>query len=418
MFRKKGLIYLIVFNSLLISAQDKLKVSYRGLKRTKSAFIEKVSIIKDQTQLDTVKIEKDLQNLIRLPSIAEASYRIETDSKTLKKRLVYDFVENHTLIPVFQLWTAVNQVSFRLGLKEFNLLGKYKEVGGFYQYNGFHSFGATYKDPFLFSNKLGVLVDTKRITTIEPLYKDDFRVEYQYTISSLQTGLLYQPTIQNSIYAGVTLFEEHYKYHSGTLFEGAPFEYKPFKLLTNVSHDYYHLDYDYYFLEGWKNSTLAQLVPVSPDQSLFWTLSNDISYFKRWAKRGNWATRLRVGFSNNNPTPFSAFAIDNNQNIRGIGNLVQRASAVLALNTEYRHTLFEKGWFVIQSNVFADLGAWRLSGNSFDDFTNQKNQAIFSGAGIRLIHKKIFNAILRIDYGFNLKEMNQSGLVFGIGQYF
>ena len=40
------------------------------------------------------------------------------------------------------------------------------------------------------------------------------------------------------------------------------------------------------------------------------------------------------------------------QNIHGIGNLVKRGSGVWALNTEYRHTLIKKKWFVLQANSF------------------------------------------------------------------
>jgi hypothetical protein len=37
---------------------------------------------------------------------------------------------------------------------------------------------------------------------------------------------------------------------------------------------------------------------------------------------------------------------------------------------------------------------------------------------LRFIHKKIFNAIFRIDYGFGLTQGSSRGIVFGIGQYF
>ncbi|TYA84607.1 outer membrane protein assembly factor, partial [Seonamhaeicola marinus] len=46
------------------------------------------------------------------------------------------------------------------------------------------------------------------------------------------------------------------------------------------------------------------------------------------------------------------------------------------------------------------------------------NLKIYSGLGLRFIHKKIFNAIFRIDYGLGLTENASQGLVFGIGQYF
>ena len=50
--------------------------------------------------------------------------------------------------------------------------------------------------------------------------------------------------------------------------------------------------------------------------------------------------------------------------------------------------------------------------------SENENIRVFTGLGVRFIHKTIFNAILRLDYGFNVQDFNHHGLVFGIGQYF
>ncbi|WP_320241133.1 hypothetical protein [Tenacibaculum sp. 1B UA] len=153
-------------------------------------------------------------------------------------------------------------------------------------------------------------------------------------------------------------------------------------------------------------------------QDDFLIFLNDFFYFKRLGKKGNWANRLRVGLSSNDDTPFAPFALDNNLNLRGVGILVDRGTGSIVCNTEYRHTLYEKKWFVIQSNVFVDAGTWRNPGGSFDDFINSDNMKVYSGIGLRFINKKIFNAIFRIDYGHGLTKNASKGFVFGIGQYF
>ena len=68
--------------------------------------------------------------------------------------------------------------------------------------------------------------------------------------------------------------------------------------------------------------------------------------------------------------------------------------------------------------MFTDFGTWRTPGGELSDFTKKKNIKVFSGVGVRIINKKIFNAIFRIDYGFELTDGKGKGLVFGIGQYF
>ena len=145
---------------------------------------------------------------------------------------------------------------------------------------------------------------------------------------------------------------------------------------------------------------------------------NDLLYFKRISNKGNWANRLRLGVATNSESPFAPFALDNNLNVRGVGNLIDRGTAVMLLNTEYRHTIYEKGWFALQGNAFVDSGTWRTPGGDFGDFVDSENIKIYPGIGLRLIHKKIYNAIFRIDYGVGLGENSSKGIVFGIGQYF
>jgi len=144
---------------------------------------------------------------------------------------------------------------------------------------------------------------------------------------------------------------------------------------------------------------------------------NDFAYYHRIGKRGNLANRLRLGLASNLDTPFAPFSVDNNLNVRGVGNTIDRGTGVIILNSEYRHTLIDKDWFILQSNVFVDAGSWRNPGGDFSDFSQDQNIRVFPGVGFRFIHKKIFNAIFRIDYGVGVTE-RANGIVFGIGQYF
>ena len=117
-------------------------------------------------------------------------------------------------------------------------------------------------------------------------------------------------------------------------------------------------------------------------------------------------------------SPFAPFALDNNINLRGVGNIIDRGTGSFVINTEYRYTIYEKKWFVLQSNTFVDLGSWRKPGGNWNDFVASENFRIFPGVGLRFIHKTFFNAIFRIDYGIGIHENGAKGLVFGIGQYF
>ena len=180
-----------------------------------------------------------------------------------------------------------------------------------------------------------------------------------------------------------------------------------------------NLDYYYQYIDGFKSQFYGQYVTSENEyQNDFLVFWNDFFYYKRLGDKGNWANRLRIGLSSNSNTPFAPFALDNNVNLRGVGILVDRGTGSIVWNTEYRHTLYEKKWFILQGNVFTDFGTWRNPGGELSDFVDNDNIRIYSGVGLRFINKKIFNAVFRIDYGYGLTQNASKGFVFGVGQYF
>jgi outer membrane protein assembly factor BamA len=185
---------------------------------------------------------------------------------------------------------------------------------------------------------------------------------------------------------------------------------------------YNNLDYYYQYIKGFKSILYTQYVTSNnPFQKDFFITWNDFFYYKRVGDTGNWANRVRFGLSSNENTPFAPFALDNNVNLRGVGILVDRGTGSFVWNTEYRHTILDKNWLAIQTNIFTDMGSWRNPGGAFNDFFDRKNVMVYSGFGLRFISKKIYNATFRIDYGFRLTNnagKSKGGLVFGIGQYF
>jgi len=191
------------------------------------------------------------------------------------------------------------------------------------------------------------------------------------------------------------------------------------KWLFKTVYTYDDLNYFYQYINGFKSQLYAQYVvsenEYQEDFIIFW---NDFFYYRRIGQKGNWANRLRIGLSTNTESPFAPFALDNNINLRGVGILVDRGTGSIVWNTEYRHTLYENNWFVLQSNIFGDFGTWRTPGGSLKDFVKSENVRVYSGVGLRFINKKIFNAVFRIDYGHGLTKNGTKGFVFGIGQYF
>jgi outer membrane protein assembly factor BamA len=392
----------------------------QGNKKLKTSFVQKISNIKAGVVLDSSVIEEDIRLLKRLPSIAHASYQVFAAEEPNEYNVFYNIVENFTIIPTANVYTTNDdEFAYRLGLYEFNLFGQNITFGGFFQKDIYNSYAVNFRAPYLFSRNLGLTINYQDLTTLEPVFFNDTSADYKYNNESLEVLGLYQLNFTNRFEFGVNYFTEDYAYNSGATDSNIPQALRVHKLLYKVIYEYNNLNYDYQYIDGFRSVFNFQYV-TTRDNSLpeFLIGWNDFHYFKRVGVRGNWASRLRLGIATNNETPFSPFSVDNNLNLRGVGNTIDRGTAAIVLNTEYRYTLYEKNWFSLQGNTFVDVGSWRNPGGGLGDFSESQNIRVYPGVGLRFIHKKIFNAIFRIDYGIGITPDATQGLVFGIGQYF
>ncbi len=395
-----------------------INIEIEGNKRTKTSALTKLLDCIEGEALDSLSIQKDIVRLKRLPSIADANYQVVEQEEGYK--VIFEVQENFTLIPSANIYTTNDdEFAFRLGLYEFNLFGRNITLGGIYQNDIYSSYVANIRAPFLFGKKAGLAFNYSNITTEEPVFLENGIADYKYNNTSYEVLGLYQFNLQNRIELGVNYFNEDYQYKEGVTDPNVPQDFDVNKLLYKLIYEYNNLNFDYQYVSGFRSILNAQYVisteDILPDFTIWW---NDFLYYLRVGQKGNWASRLRVGLASNDESPFAPFAVDNNLNIRGVGNIIDRGTGVIVLNTEYRHTIYEKDWFVLQSNVFVDGGSWRNPGGDFDDFGDSQNFRLYPGVGLRFMHKKIFNAIFRIDYGYGVTEDATNGFVFGIGQYF
>lgn len=418
------LLFLFLLFSTSFFSQDKIitDIQIIGTTKTKVSFLKKLLSTKIATVLDSTSIGNDVIFLKRLPAISHAYYQIETlENNNVSLKITVE--ENFTIIPDINFWTTTNQqFSYRIGLYEYNLFGKNITFGGFYQRNRFDSYGINFKAPNLFSKKWGLSITHQNWKSEEPLYFDEKTANYLYNNVSFEVLGLYQINLKNQLNFGVNVFREKYQYLSGAKDASIPQNLDLDKILLKMVYTYDDLDYFYQYLEGFKSVLYTQFVTSdNPYQKDFFIAWNDFFYFKRFGEKGNWANRMRFGLSSNEKTPFAPFTLDNNINLRGVGILVDRGTGSFVLNSEYRHTIYDKNWLAIQANIFSDIGSWRNPGGELNDFFEEDNIRIYSGIGLRFISKKIYNATFRIDYGFsvlNQKNNSNGGFVFGIGQYF
>lgn len=393
-------------------------INIEGAKRSKISSLKKLIALESGSVLDSVIIANDIDRLKRLPAISNADFEVFQMDNGYE--IIYRVEENFTLIPFANLFTSSNDdFAFRIGLQEFNFLGRNITLGGFYQFDNFNSYGLSIRAPYLFSPKLGLAVNYHDFKTQEPVFFDNTTADYKYNNRGFEVLGLYEFNFTNRIELGFSLFTENYSYLFGATNSLVPQELKVDKHLFKLIYDHNELKYFYQYLEGFRSTLNLQYVGSSNSNLPEFLIGfNDFTYFHRIGQKGNWASRLRLGLASNVETPFAPFTVDNNLNIRGVGNTIDRGTGAIVFNTEYRHTLIDRDWFVLQSNVFVDGGSWRNPGGGFGDFADSLNIRVYPGVGLRFMHKKIFNAIFRIDYGYGITKDPSRGVVFGIGQYF
>jgi outer membrane protein assembly factor BamA len=420
--------YFFLFSFLWISnsffSQEKIvnDVQFKGNIRMKTSFLKKILSTKKDGVLDSISLEKEIIQLKRLPAISHAYYEV-FHSHDAYYNIFINVEENFTIIPEVNFWTTTNQqFSYKLGLYDYNFLGRNIAFGGFYQNNGFDSYGINFRAPNLFSKKWGLSINHQDWKSEEPLYFENETANYLYNNISFEVLGIHQINLKNEINFGVNFFREKYQYLSGTINASIPQRLSLKKTLFKLVYTYDDLDYFYHYTNGFKSILYAQYVITENDfQNDFYIFWNDFFYYKRIGEKGNWANRLRFGLASNENTPFAPFAVDNNLNLRGVGILVDRGTGSIVLNSEYRRTILDSKGFAIQTNIFSDIGSWRNPGGTLNDFVQSKNIRVYTGVGLRFISKKIYNATFRVDYGFNLlnqENNSRGGLVFGIGQYF
>lgn len=416
-------IIFIVFSFLmpiLSSAQIRIDtIEFQGIKKTDASYLNRFLDSQTNTLLDSTTIQSDVQAFKNLSAISNATFRI--DSTAEQTRLVFELEEALTFFPIINFGVIRNNFWFQLGFTDVNWLGQGIQLTTFYQNNDSrHNFSLYTRIPYLKGSRWGGSFSFLKFASVEPLYFNNATVFYNY--DNISTGLtgIYELSRQQFIEFGGTYFVENYKKNSRHDNETTPGpdELRQPKSLVKLLHQINKIDYHFFYLSGLYNNINAQTVYSFNDETWFHIVLSDTRYFRRVGKKGNLATRLRLGISTNNDTPFAPFVLDSHVNIRGSGNRIDRGTAVVVLNIEYRHTFFDKKQWAGQVVTFSDFGTWRSPGLGLDNLWDSGSFRHFVGGGARIIYKKAFDAILRIDYGIDVYNFQERGLVLGIGQYF
>lgn len=416
--------WMLLFCSTAMIAQNKdskkiQAIQFEGLKRTQTAFLAQYIKSKIGRPLDINVLQEDVQRLKNIAGIGNTTHQLDTLATGI--RLTFQVEEVRTLLPILNFGGIKGNIWFQAGFSDINWQGKGQSLSVAYQNNDSrHSGNIYYKVPRINGTNWGFTTSLTKWSSREPLFFPAGTVNYDYDNNGIGITAIRHFGFQKNLEIGGTYFVETYNKSVFQFLENPPGPdglSQP-KWLTKLAYTENYLSYHSFYLQGLTWQVLLQDVFNTLDQTWFHSLLIQGRYYRRIGRRGNLATRVRLGIASNNDTPFAPFVADSHVNIRGIGNRIDRGTAQIILNTEYRQTLFETKKFGAQVVAFSDLGTWRNPGGNLKDLFNSEKFREFVGGGFRLIYKKIYGAVLRIDYGVDLFNTQQRGFVIGLGQYF
>lgn len=399
-------------------------VDFSGNKKTKSVYLQRFIAAESGAEYSEETTKQDVRRLKNLSAVANVGVRRDTVGRRID--LTYEITEALTLFPLLSFGTVTGNIWYQIGFTDVNFRGTGNQITAFYRNNDKRHNGAFYyRVPYWGRSKFGTAVSFLRWASIEPTYFPEGEVIYDYAFTSFGASGIYEFAIDHNIEFGANYFVEEYEKLAEQPLQNPPGPDRltlP-KLLFKTNHRLAKLNYHFFYLDGWDNNIILENVYNIRDGGWFHVIKNDFRYFKRVGERGNFGLRARFGLSSNINTPFAPFVLDSQTNIRGAGNRRDRGTGVVLLNTEYRHAFLDPDRgklknFAIQGVAFTDIGNWRSPGGNAAEFFQKDEARFFAGGGFRLIYKKAYNAVLRVDYGFDLFRKGERGWVIGAGQYF
>lgn len=368
------------------------------------------------------KLEQLRQQLVNLPAIRRANYHWRVNESG-DSSLHWALEESQTLFPLINFGSIKNNLTYLVGFNDIHWRGRGQQLSAYYQNNdGEHNFSVALRNPSIQGGRWGYGFEVRRYAALEPIFFPEATLTYRYANLGTTARVSYSPSPREFIGLAINPFKEDYRKLAQP--PGSPnvgpeaVELRKYALKADYQRNRIN-----YLLEkraGYLFAAYAQSVHTPNVENPFLILIGDVRWFSLIGRSGNLAGRVRAGVSSNENSPFAPFTVDSQINIRGSGNRIDRGTAQFVFNLEYRQTVWSDNQerFAAQLVGFSDFGTWRSPGGGLDDLVSGELFRHFIGGGLRLISNYAQDAVLRLDYGFDVRNPGNNGFVVGFGQYF
>jgi len=313
-----------------------------------------------------------------------------------KRIAVFELEERWTLGPIFTFALGGDTFYLRVGALENNFLGRFLEVGGFYErfadYNGGQ---LSFRDPRFLGERLDFRVLADRLIRPRPgfaaqrtharvelttlTWEDRFRYGGGVDVFDDQMMAPFDPAqvprVPPSIRAGVFDLQARLgRIDTVRLRQrGATIELRPAVGVTSSN--------------------------VTPTYGMLW---GEVRAFAMFGERWNLAFRAQAASITRAPVQQQIW-IGGLDTVRGFPDSHIRARASVTANLEMRFTLFDSTWFAIMPVVFVDAAAAKEDAGG-------RVGLLSVGGGVRFLIPRLIATGLRVDGAMPLAETQRAGV--------
>jgi len=365
------------------------------------------------------QLTEDQVRLNRINGIQHTVIEVDTlPDETLRIR--YDIVGQKTIKPQIGFGSVDDRYWFQIGAAEFNLGHKNQTLLGYFLLqDGRPNAKLYFENSFYKGKQWGFFANVFHNASFEPLFFKNGQVDYKYELTGVGLGGINYFGLLDKLKYSATFFNEQYeKLDPSAEITDGPDLLSQRKLLFSISYLHDKLKYDFFYRNGFQHQIQIQNVQTFGTDLPFLSVAYTGRHFWMAGQKTNFAAQLRLALSTNNNMPFAPFVLDSNYNLRGVGNRVDRATGQFVLNFEVRQTVYRHNIFAVQLVAFSDTGTWRPPGAEINSVFVDGNFRSFMGGGVRFVLTKVYDSVIRLDYGIDIFDGSQRGFVLGFGQFF
>jgi len=393
------------------------EIVFHGNKKTKKTFLSRTLDLKINGFYLWSEIEKKVIDLRNISGIYDSQFKCSKSGEG--HRIDIYLNEQKTLLPLLNFGFQPTNKWFQAGVVDINFLGRGDELLSYYQNNqGKHSGQVYFRKNNIFQSTYGGHINALRWQSVEPLnFGTSKRFDYQYSLNLVGAGVHLDRNNGFEWELSTSYFSETYKRLREDPSSPRPDFLALQKVLGKIQGKFSNIRYNGIYKDNYEVVVNYQNVYTINNIDFYSIFQFELKHFKRIRRINQLAVRLIGGIADNTISPFAPFVIDAYHNVRGSGDRPLRGSGLVSYNLEWRTELAANSDFTIQAVAFSDGAIIRQSGYETSNIPLKESTLMSVGVGMRLSYSKIVNAVLRVDYAYELTKRNRQFVV-GIGQYF